>query len=232
VTEPSPEWLARANRLALEARLMSGAVHDVNNLLQIISGNAELLESAAAASEATLKRGRSIGANARRASGILAEVLAFARETSGGVERVDLRQMATRALALCQAALGNARIDAAVDPGPATVARADPRAVLHIVLNLIVNAEQTLSGRRGGRIRLRCVARDDVVELIVEDNGPGLPPDVQARLLEGAVDAASVRLGLGLAVSQTLARLQGGTLSHAQPPGGGCSMTLTLPRAD
>src|SRR5579872_4193306 len=56
---PSSQWLATVNRLALVTRVLGGTVHDVNNLLQIVSGNAELLESNAK-SDLVLKRARSI----------------------------------------------------------------------------------------------------------------------------------------------------------------------------
>src|SRR5690349_14283475 len=137
--ETPPEWLEQANRLALVARLLAGTIHDVNNLLQVISGNAEMLESGAKP-ESIPQRARSIRSNAGSASARLADVLAFARDVDERVGSVDLQQTAARALALHQYALAKARIDAAIEPdGFPASARANARATLQIVLNLIMN---------------------------------------------------------------------------------------------
>ena len=229
-TQPSAQWLERANHLALVARLLSGTVHDVNNLLQVISGNAELLESALGDNDVQRKRVRLILANAHRASDLLAEVLAFARDALDRSGRIDLNDVAVQALALRQHSIGKARIDAAIDrKGETVVGLANERAVLHIVLNLIVNAEQALAGRKNARLRIGFAHRSDRVELTVADNGPGMPDEVHARLFKPSVEPIADRLGIGLAVSDWLARAQRGMLAHAVPPGGGCAMTLSLP---
>ena len=238
-TRPSSQWLATVNRLALVARLLGGTVHDVNNLLQIISGNAELLESNAKP-DLVPKRARAIRTTTGAASARLADVLAFARDNDDGIGAVDLRATAQRSLALFQHALSKARVDAAIDAEPTpAVARANARAVLQITLNLIMNAEQALTSRAGASLRIRLAARGGQVALTVEDNGRGIAPDCVADLFDahtwGPVPPAprpadGSTLGIGLAVSQQLARALGGDIVHAAPPSGGCAMTLSLPR--
>src|SRR6185436_13809918 len=93
---PPPEWLDRANRLATIAWLLSTTVHDANNLLQIISGNAELIEQLAGDNAVLLKRGNSIGVNARKAAALLSELLDFARDSTAAAALVDLRELAQR----------------------------------------------------------------------------------------------------------------------------------------
>jgi C4-dicarboxylate-specific signal transduction histidine kinase len=232
VTGPSDQWLERANRFALIARLLPGTVHDVNNLLQGISGNAELLEPGAGVDETVARRGRVIGASARRASAVLSDLMAFARDVSEGVRRVDLSKTAERALAMRQYALGTARIQAGIDaPDAPVVAVASPSAVLQITLNLVVNAEQALAGRASGRVRIGVASQGERAELTVADDGAGVPPERRATLFQTDFDRAPEGLGVGLAVSAWLARAQGGTLSCVMPAAGGCAMTLSLPAA-
>jgi signal transduction histidine kinase len=241
----SNEWLERANHLSLVADLLSGTLHDVNNLLQVVSGNAELLESAGTSEDVLARRARTIGTSARKASALLADVLVFARDGGADGQAVDLQQLARRGLSLRRFAVEKARIDAAVDETASpVVGRGNPRAVLQIVLNLIVNAEQALAGRSGSRCRIRTALQGDRATMTVEDNGAGLPKELETALFQPVVDEGSAqlgvkqlgvklgatRLGIGLAVSHLLAQAQGGTLSHQAPPGGGCAMTLSLPR--
>jgi two-component system, cell cycle sensor histidine kinase and response regulator CckA len=223
-TLPSAQWLERANHLALVAHLLSGTIDDVTNLLQVISGQAELVELGAV-DQSNVQRGRSIRRSARRASELLEGVMAFARETRADVEPVDLRQSVERVLALRRASIARAKIEVLVDnESGLPQANANPRVVLQIVLNLVINAEQALSGRQDGRLWVTCGSRDRHIELTVEDNGTGMPT-------EPATESASSSLGIGLSVSSWLAQSQDGSLTCFSPPNGGCAATLRLPRA-
>jgi signal transduction histidine kinase len=79
---PNADWLERANRLALTSALLSTTVHEVNNALQVISGSAEMLNASPPA-DVTGRRTDAIGAHARRASALLAELSSFARAKHG-----------------------------------------------------------------------------------------------------------------------------------------------------
>src|SRR5215471_6328139 len=94
---PSAEWLERANRLALTARLLASTVHDINNALQVISGNGELLEQAPSADEKTIRRAQTIRTHARRASGVLADLMAFVKDANEQRQPIALHAVATQA---------------------------------------------------------------------------------------------------------------------------------------
>jgi signal transduction histidine kinase len=230
---PAPlPWLERANHLATVARLLPDAVHQVNNVLQVISGQAELLESAAGASEAVQLRALNISSSARSASALLADLIAFAQDVSDHAERVTLWAIAGEALALLRPSLTRLRIDSALEPSDSdhVSVAGSRRILLQIVLNLVFNAEQALSGRPSSRLRLRTHQHDGKMDLIVEDNGPGLREGAQA--FSPDVVNESGRLGIGLLVAQWLAVQQGGTLAWTTPEAGsGCRATLTLPVA-
>jgi C4-dicarboxylate-specific signal transduction histidine kinase len=92
----------------------------------------------------------------------------------------------------------------------------------------VLNAEQALTGWPSATLRLRTRRQGPAEELIVEDNGPGLPDDA----LLWTPDAVSVsnHLRIGMLVAQWLAEQQGGGLRWTTPEAGrGCRATLSLP---
>ena len=120
-------------------------------------------------------------------------------------------------------------------PGGAGIARVDVDAVKQILVNLLGNAAKYAAA--GGPVELATAAEGDGVRVTVSDRGPGLPPEARARVFErfyradDALDAKTGGLGLGLSISQGLARGMGGDLSVAPRAGGGCVFTLQLKRS-
>jgi signal transduction histidine kinase len=112
-----------------------------------------------------------------------------------------------------------------------TVALADEERVRQIGRALVENA--ILHTPEGTEVRLTTAETDDGVELRIEDNGPGVPPDDQKHVFErfyrvgGAVTSGS---GLGLAIARELAAVMGGEIELDSRPGR-TVFTLKLPRA-
>lgn len=80
----------------------------------------------------------------------------------------------------------------------------------HVLLSLVVNAKQALADRTEGRIILAAEHRGPLVHLIVEDNGPGLPPQERDRVFEAFQTSREGSLGIGLTVVRALVTRQGG----------------------
>jgi C4-dicarboxylate-specific signal transduction histidine kinase len=227
---PTPEWLARANQLGITARLLPNTVHDVNNALQVIIGSAELLDLVPGVDEDVRRRGLAIRTHANRATAILTELMAITRDASELSQRLSLRALVQRALALRRYSLTKLGIRTSVE-GDDEAALGNPRYVLQILLNVLINAEQALFGRSDGRLIIRIVRSDERALLTLEDNGPGLSADVERRLFLPQLAGQPEGLGIGLSVSKEMAERQGGTLTFASAPGGGCVFTLALPAA-
>jgi C4-dicarboxylate-specific signal transduction histidine kinase len=227
---PAPGWLERANRLSLIARVVSSTVHDVNNALQVIGGSAELLEMAPGASEAVLRRGQTIGTQAKRASALLNELSSFVRDTRDRDDRVSLHGLASQALAMRHYSLAKLRIAAAVE-GEEVFVEANPRELLQLLLNLVINAEQALVGAADAKLRVVLGQAGGQATLAVEDNGAGVAPEAVDKLFEAETlepnEAGDLRIGL--AVSRWLATRMRGTLTYAPADGRGARFTLQLP---
>ena len=146
--DPPLEWLERANRHALVTRLVSSAVHDVSNALQVVSGAAEML-ALDAGPEAVNRRSAAIVNQAMGATAVLQQLTGFAREPVRPAEPLSLRALAERVVALRQYSLRKLRVASQV-AGDEGECRAPARQVLQVLLNLVVNAEQGSPGEAKG----------------------------------------------------------------------------------
>jgi signal transduction histidine kinase len=111
--------------------------------------------------------------------------------------------------------------------------RADERKVRQVVLNLLSNAIKFTP--EGGRIDVRAVPGDGVVEVSVSDTGVGIAPEDQEAIFEEfrQVGTAAKKVegtGLGLALSRKFIELHGGRIWVQSEPGAGSTFTFTLPR--
>lgn len=226
-TSFSPEWLERANYLALIARQLSTTIHDVNNILQVIGGHAELLQRGPGANEVSMRRGETISTQALRATSLLAELGAFARDLGDRIETVGLRDTAQRALAMRSQALSRLKVSSVLQ-GDELRVHGNPRRLLQIVLNLVVNAEQALTGAPLPQLRLAVALVGNRAQLTVDENGVTNPTTPQAPRPDGQ---SVPSLGIGFSVSQWLAGEHNGTLERVPLPRGGSRATLSLPVA-
>jgi signal transduction histidine kinase len=112
---------------------------------------------------------------------------------------------------------------------------ADPEKFQQIVLNLLSNAVKFTEP--GGTITLSSQPRGSCIEISVADTGPGIPPEKLNRIFDAFVQVDRrlnqpvQGVGLGLAISQDLAKAMGGNVSVESEVGEGSTFTLSLPRA-
>jgi two-component system sensor histidine kinase KdpD len=102
-----------------------------------------------------------------------------------------------------------------------------------VVANLVGNAVR--HSPAGEPVRVQAHVHPDEVTVRVVDRGPGVPPELRARMFDPFQrlgDTGGTGLGLGLAVAQGLAEAIGATVTVEDTPGGGLTMAVSLPRAD
>ena len=244
---PPAAWLEAANHLATVVAQVSSTLHGLNNVLQVISGNAEMLEGTEGVPEGALRRAQVIGVQALRASALLAEVLTLSRVAATALDRVDLRDIAVVALELRGYSGTKTHVDVTTgtlnNPGDFDVLKLEPadgiflalanrRRTLQIVLNLIANAERALTVSDAPRLHIRLSREGQTIVLLMEDNGIGIG---EAGLSEGfalvAANGGAPHLGIGLRVSCSLAEQMGGRLTIDPRADGGSVAALTLPAA-
>lgn len=109
--------------------------------------------------------------------------------------------------------------------------RADPDALLRILLNLVENATTATVACPDAAIRVACESKGERVVLGVSDNGVGIPRELQKRVFEPLFSTKPDGSGMGLAIVQKLVAKLDGTIDLCSAPGAGTRVEIRLPRA-
>jgi PAS domain S-box-containing protein len=176
---------------------------------------------------------------AHRIAELVKNTLLIVQPSELHFEAVDLKQLLDRLAFRWGERLQRRKILCQVDVGAATPrALADLRCMEHVLTNLLANAMQALP-ESGGSITLTARTAPPKperagthVEINVADTGPGIPPEVVARIFEPFYTTkASEGTGLGLAIAQRFVAAHKGTLTCQSFIGVGTAFTITLPAA-
>lgn len=226
--------LTYLNRMTTVGQVLPNVAHELNNGFQVIGGLVEMLASRGDLPPDVVDKVGRIGAQVARATGLVQEIVAFARRDGAGIGLVDLAKVIDRTLAMRRYHLARARIAVHVEagrPGESFV-RADGPHLQQLLLNLLVNAEQSLGGREAPAISVRVNGDEGWVELAVTDNGAGMEgPLCDLARQPFFTTRGGGAAGLGLSVAVALAEHEGGRLTLDSQPGHGTTVKLRLPRA-
>src|SRR6185503_3695334 len=172
-------------KLSAMGELVSGVAHELNNPLTGVLGYAQLLMGGAtdARQRKSVER---IFESALRCQKIVQNLLAFARRYPSEKRYLGLNGIIEKTLDLkaYQMRVNNLKVAKNLDPLiPKTML--DFNQMQQVLLNLITNAEHAIASHRGqGTLSLSTSARDGMIRLEVRDDGPGMPPEVLARIFD------------------------------------------------
>ena len=225
----------RQERLAAVGLLVSGVAHEINNPLQAILGFAELLQMQHQLPDSVKADLKLIQKESARACGIIRNLALFARQQPGQAAHVRFADVISSVVELRQRRLESEDIELVVDDRSTHHVMAVFTELQQVVLNFVVNAEQAIltSGRLPGRITIRSRDEGDRVQLEVEDTGPGVPPENEAKLFQPFFTTKPVGqgTGLGLSVSYGIIDSMGGQMGYRRAPAGGAIFYFDLPAA-
>ncbi len=243
----SERSLVLAERLASLGRIAQGVAHELNTPLATIrtlatdmNGALEELRAAddgRVRSELVADIGESaelIRDETRRLGRITQSLLAGGELASAHIDSgVPLAAVVERARALVVAG-SRAEVPVTVDKSVDGVQLAtDPDRLMQVLVNLVQNAVDAVRKSRGTEVRVRAEPADDGIHVIVEDDGPGLAPEIEGRLFEpfATTKPPGEGTGLGLYTSYMLTQTMSGELHVENREEGGARAVIRLPEA-
>jgi PAS domain S-box-containing protein len=226
------QQLAQKEKFASMGQMMAGAAHELNNPLTAILGVSDLLRERAT-DDATRRQVEIVLQQARRAAGIVQNLLAFARPAALGRTTVRVDELIQRALQYQHASLQqkNITVDFQAPASLPTIV-GDPKLLTQVFLNIITNAEQAISSVRDhGTLKISLEPSEGNLTATFADDGPGISPENAARLFDPffTTKRPGGGSGLGLTISLAVAKEHGGKIEvHSSPPGG-ATFRVVLP---
>lgn len=238
------DQLRHSDRIATLGRLASSVAHELGNPLSVIELRAQLITSGDAD---TLHKVRLNAAviveQSRRMTGILDQILSFARMQPAKITRLDLGGVLRRAIALSEHTSKKFKSQIVLDvPQSGIELDGDANKLLQVVINLIVNGVHAMPN--GGTLHVtareeRLAPLDDpegppcdFVCIAVVDHGVGIARDLQSKVFEPffSTKSSDGGTGLGLSVAQGIAREHDGWITVESELGSGSSFKVHLPR--
>jgi PAS domain S-box-containing protein len=236
------EQLRQAQKMEALGQLTGGIAHDLNNVLSVVLGNAELIDHQLPADGTELRADLiELRSAARRGATMIRKLLSFSRSAQLEVVSLDLGAAVAEVADTLRRFLP-AGIDVSIAvPREPLVVSADRGSIEQILMNLVTNARDAMPD--GGHLRIEVrqrVAGGDESEpvgtfgsLVVRDDGVGMDDATRLRIFEPFFTTKPAPLGTGLGMSMVYGRVrqQGALIDVASAPGRGTAVAISFPSA-
>ena len=242
------EQIAQVQKMEAVGILAGSIAHDFNNVLMTIIGNTELIKLEAEDLGAPAELQDSIDhieIASRRARALIQQLLTFARQQPGRPKRLELHDAIDEALELIRVSTPPSTAINFTFETKRIATEIDPTAFFQIVMNLCHNAVEAIEGKDGvielrlsrikkrGKGGLKPLPKGALgtIKLEIEDNGPGIPDDIQKKVFEPFYSTKPVGkgTGLGLAIVRNWVEESDGLVSLKSSPEKGSCFTILLP---
>lgn len=227
----------RAEKMSALGELLAGVAHELNNPLSIVVGNMLILKEEEL-DPALLGRVEKVSDAAERCVRIVRSFLAMARERPLELSAVSPAVLVDAAVDSFYAGTQDAEVDVVPDVAEnLPEIWVDETQVVQVLTNLFVNAAQAMSESGvGNRIRLRAETVGDLgfLRLVVSDDGPGVPKEIEDKIFDPlfTTKSAGKGTGVGLALCNRIVTSHGGSIALQQEAGSGACFVLDLPVAE
>jgi signal transduction histidine kinase len=225
----------QARRLADLGKMAATLAHEIRNPLGAVKGLTQVAKEQIPVDHDVQAHLQTVVDEAQRLERLVDDLLRFARPRKLEVSRFDLVATTRQVGAALASGPTPGDIEVSVDPSPVDRSgdvslwiRSDADGVRQVLLNVLLNALQASEGGARVRVALRAV-RGGKVEIVVDDDGPGLPGGDPEELFSPFSTTKTRGSGLGLAVSRQIVEQLGGTIALQDGPEGGARCIIVLP---
>ena len=230
--QKAQKQLLQSEKLATIGQMAAGIAHELNTPLTYIMGNLELLELQEL-SGAQREMLSSIARGADRIRALAHRLLAFSRPAREEMTPLSLNDVVERSLELCQYQIASGRVTLAkaLEPDLPRVLGVSNQLETALI-NLVVNAVHAM-GEKGGTLGVATRRHGNDLEVLVKDEGPGIPERIRTSLFEPFVTTKPEGKGTGLGLSTVLMVIErhNGHIDFDSEEGHGTTFRITLPPA-
>ena len=226
--EESQQALIRAEKMAAAGRLTASIAHEINNPLQAVQNCLHL----ASRGDVTGKKRREYldlaNIELNRLMTTVQRMLDFYRPGAVEPQRVDLVELLRHVINLLSPQLKarGIRINTGFSSKLPSLLAVSSQ-LEQVFLNLVLNAYDAMPD--GGELKIIARPTRDLVEILIQDSGPGIPIEMRSRIFEPFVSSKQGGTGLGLSVSYGIIAAHGGNLDFVPDRGPGACFRVILP---
>lgn len=229
--------LTHVARLSTMGELVASIAHELNQPLYSILNFSKACRNALADENPPIlddvrEWSEEIAASAQRAGTIVTRLRSFSRRTEAVRSPALIHEIIEESVDLVGSEARRHRVDVALDlGGRSAVADVDRVQIQQVLVNLLRNAYEAMSEQEVARrqVTVRTVTCHQDIHISVVDAGVGLPDPDELDIFDPFATTKADGLGMGLAISRTIAEAHGGTLTAASNPNGGATFHFTLP---
>ena len=228
------EQIFQAEKMSALGELLAGVAHELNNPLSVVVGHALMMREETTSPD-QLRRLEKISEAAERCTKIVKSFLAMARQQPARLAPMDLRDAVETAFeALRNGSSGlTVPVNIEVDTNLPWI-QGDVDQLVQVLINLLTNAEQAIvSSGVGDHITITATvdSRNEMIELRVSDNGPGVPKSIRSRIFDPLFTTKDVGkgTGIGLAFCHRVITSHHGQIRLEPETGNGATFLLRLP---
>jgi PAS domain S-box-containing protein len=221
-----------SRRLAAIGRLTSGVAHEVKNPINAIVVHLEVLREKLRELDPDTQRHMDvIGSEIQRLDRVVQTLVNFTRPVELKLADIDLQRIIDDVVGLAapEAETHGTHIERAASAEPLPV-KVDADLIKQALLNVFINGVQAMEG--GGTLTVSARRDDGSAEIEVQDQGPGIPPEIRDKIFNLYFTTKKAGSGIGLAMTYRVMQLHNGSVEFESRSGEGTTFRLRLPLLD
>ncbi len=223
------DQIAVATKLAALGRITSGVAHEVKNPLNAMVLQLEILKTKLAEHSTAVKpQIDTLSSEIRRLDRVVKTFLDFTRPVELRLSDTDLEQIVQEVFTLAEPQARQNHVHLTIEKdGLAPRLKVDRDLFKQALLNLVLNGCQAMPS--GGELKIRSRKSERRVELEIEDQGAGIPANVQPRIFSLFFTTKPGGSGVGLAMAYRIIQLHNGSIDFSSEPNRGTTFRIALP---